>query len=42
MGGTENMDDYLELNLDQRLDQRTYNVLTTSEVAAVWIEGSEQ
>jgi hypothetical protein len=39
MGAIENMDDYrVELNLDQR----SYNVLTTSEVAVVWIEGSEQ
>jgi hypothetical protein len=43
MGAIENMDDYhVDLSLDQWLDQRTYNVPTTSEVAAVWIEGSEQ
>jgi hypothetical protein len=29
------------MNLDRRLDQRTYNVPTTSEVVAVWIEGSK-
>jgi len=38
----ENLEDYrVELNLDQRLDQRTYNVPLTSEVAAIWVEGSE-
>uniref|UniRef100_K4A156 ATP-dependent DNA helicase n=1 Tax=Setaria italica TaxID=4555 RepID=K4A156_SETIT len=42
MGQVDNLEDYhVELNLDQRLDQRTYNVPLTSEVAAVWIEGSE-
>ena len=43
MGHIENLEDYrVELNLDQRLDQRTYNVSLTSEVAAVWVEGSER
>uniref|UniRef100_A0A452Z7G7 Uncharacterized protein n=1 Tax=Aegilops tauschii subsp. strangulata TaxID=200361 RepID=A0A452Z7G7_AEGTS len=32
----------LILNLDQRLDQRTYNEPINSEVAAVWIEGNER
>jgi hypothetical protein len=42
MGQAEHLEDYhLTLNLDQRLDQRTYNVPMASEVAAVWIEGSE-
>jgi hypothetical protein len=42
MGHVENLEDYrVELNLDQRLDQRTYNVPLTSEVAAIWAEGSE-
>lgn len=42
MGHIENLEDYrVELNLDQRLDQRTYNVPLTSEVAVVWVEGSE-
>jgi len=42
MGAVDDLEDYhVELNPDQRLDQRTYNVPTTSEVAAVWIEGSE-
>jgi len=42
MGHVENLDDYhIELNLDQTLDQRTYNTPLTSEVAAIWVEGSE-
>ena len=42
-GQNENLDDYhVELNLDHRLDQRTYNTSLTSEVAAIWIEGSER
>ena len=42
MGHDENLEDYwAELNLDQRLDHRTYNVPLTSKVAAVWVEGSE-
>ncbi|XP_022678779.1 uncharacterized protein LOC101753102 isoform X2 [Setaria italica] len=42
MGQVDNLEDYhVELNLDQWLDQRTYNVPLTSEVATVWIEGSE-
>jgi hypothetical protein len=42
MGEVEDFSDYhIEFNLDQRLDQRTYNKPLTSEVAAVWIEGSE-
>ena len=43
MGHVENLEDYrVELNLDQRLDQRTYNMPLTSEMAAVWVEGSER
>ena len=43
MGHVENLEDYrVELNLDQWLDQRTYNMPLTSEVAAVWVEGSER
>uniref|UniRef100_K3Z0E3 ATP-dependent DNA helicase n=1 Tax=Setaria italica TaxID=4555 RepID=K3Z0E3_SETIT len=43
LGQNEKLDDYkLILNLDQRLDQRTYNAPITSEVAAVWIEGNER
>ena len=42
-GQNENLDDYhVKLNLDQRLDQRTYNTPLTSEVATVWVEGSER
>ncbi|KAL6661674.1 hypothetical protein ACP70R_001058 [Stipagrostis hirtigluma subsp. patula] len=42
LGQIEDLDNYrVELNLDQRLDQRTYNVPITSEMAAVWVEGSE-
>ncbi|KAM0824971.1 hypothetical protein ACQ4PT_069873 [Festuca glaucescens] len=42
MGQVEDLDDYcITLNLDQRMDQRGYNAPTTSEVAAVWVEGSE-
>ncbi|ONM31301.1 hypothetical protein ZEAMMB73_Zm00001d040413 [Zea mays] len=43
MGHVENLDDYrITLNLDQKLNQKTYNTPLTSEVAAVWIEGSER
>ena len=43
MGQVEDLDDYcVTLNLDHRLDQRTYNVPATSEVAAVWVEGSDR
>jgi hypothetical protein len=43
MGQVEDVDDYrITLNLDQRMDQRRYNAPTTSEVAAVWVEGSER
>ncbi|ONM00094.1 hypothetical protein ZEAMMB73_Zm00001d030055 [Zea mays] len=43
MGHVENLDYYrITLNLDQSLNQKTYNTPITSEVAAVWIEGSER
>uniref|UniRef100_A0A453JKG8 ATP-dependent DNA helicase n=1 Tax=Aegilops tauschii subsp. strangulata TaxID=200361 RepID=A0A453JKG8_AEGTS len=43
MGHVDDVDDYhITLNLDQRMDQRIYNTPTTSEVAAVWVEGSER
>jgi hypothetical protein len=43
MGQVEDVEEYcITLNLDQRLDQRRYNAPTTSEVAAVWVEGSER
>jgi hypothetical protein len=42
VGQAEHLEDYrVTLNLDQRLDQRTYNVPSASEVAAIWIEESE-
>jgi hypothetical protein len=42
VGQAEHLEDYrVTLNLDQRLDQRTYNVPLASEVATVWIKGSE-
>ncbi|PWZ16906.1 Thymidylate kinase [Zea mays] len=42
MGHVDNLDDYrIALNLDQTLNQKTYNTPLTLEVAAVWIEGSE-
>jgi hypothetical protein len=42
LGQAEDLEDYhVTLNLDQRLDQRTYNTPIADEVAAVWIEGSE-
>ena len=43
LGQAQNLEDYrVILNLDQRLDQRTYNAPINSEVAAVWIEGNER
>lgn len=43
LGQAENLEDYrVMLNLDQKLDQRTYNEPITSEVAAVWVEGNER
>ena len=43
MGHVDDVDDYhITLNLDQRMDQRSYNAPTTSEVAAMWVEGSER
>ncbi|AQK61879.1 hypothetical protein ZEAMMB73_Zm00001d012949 [Zea mays] len=43
MGHVDNIEDYhIALNLDQTLNQKLYNVPITSEVAAVWIEGSER
>uniref|UniRef100_A0A0A9CHM5 Uncharacterized protein n=1 Tax=Arundo donax TaxID=35708 RepID=A0A0A9CHM5_ARUDO len=43
MGQVDDIDDYrITLNLDQMLDQKRYNVLTTLEVATVWVEGSER
>ncbi|AQK40167.1 hypothetical protein ZEAMMB73_Zm00001d023823, partial [Zea mays] len=43
MGHVENLDDYrITLNLDQSLNQKTYNTPITSEVAVVWIERSKR
>jgi hypothetical protein len=43
MGHVENLADYhIALNLDRTLNQKTYNTPLTSEVAAIWIEGSER
>lgn len=39
---SDDLEEYrVTLNLDNRLDQRRYNVPVTSEVAAVWVEGNE-
>ena len=38
----ENLDNYrIDLNTDQRLDQRKYNRPVSSEVAAIWVEGTD-
>jgi hypothetical protein len=38
----DNLEDYrTELNTDQKLDQRRYNLPISSEVAAIWVEGSD-
>ncbi|AQL05669.1 hypothetical protein ZEAMMB73_Zm00001d047132 [Zea mays] len=43
MGHVDNIEDYHNaLNLDQTLNQKLYNAPITSEVAAIWIEGSER
>ncbi|AQK89036.1 hypothetical protein ZEAMMB73_Zm00001d039205 [Zea mays] len=43
MGHVDNIEDYhIALNLDQTLNQNLYNAPITSEVAAVWIKGSER
>ncbi|PWZ30269.1 ATP-dependent DNA helicase PIF4 [Zea mays] len=43
MGHVDNIEDYhIALNLDQTLNQNLYNAPITSEVVAVWIEGSER
>jgi hypothetical protein len=37
----ENLDEYrIELNTDQKLDQRRYNKPISDEVAAIWVEGN--
>nr|XP_040249639.2 uncharacterized protein LOC109743262 [Aegilops tauschii subsp. strangulata] len=38
----DNLDDYrIDLNTDQRLDQRKYNRPLSSEIAAIWVEGTD-
>jgi hypothetical protein len=42
VGQIEHLEDcHVTLNLDRWLDQRTYNVPITLEVAAMWVKGSE-
>ncbi|XP_073363372.1 uncharacterized protein [Aegilops tauschii subsp. strangulata] len=38
----DNLDDYrIDLNTDKRLDQTRYNKPVSSEVAAIWVEGTD-
>ncbi|XP_024312150.1 uncharacterized protein LOC100833043 isoform X2 [Brachypodium distachyon] len=42
VGSFSNLDEYkIELNTNITLDQRRYNAPTTSEVAAIWVEGND-
>ncbi|KAM0874175.1 hypothetical protein ACQ4PT_037644 [Festuca glaucescens] len=42
LGSVPNLDEYrISLNIDINLDQRRYNTPTTSQVAAIWVEGSD-
>jgi len=42
IGAIPNLDDYcIELNTDVTPDQRRYNAPTTSQVAAIWMEGND-
>ncbi|XP_044360895.1 uncharacterized protein [Triticum aestivum] len=42
LGSIPNLDEYrISLNTDINLDQRRYNAPTTSQVAAIWVEGSD-
>ncbi|XP_071677145.1 uncharacterized protein [Lolium perenne] len=42
LGSAPNLDEYkISLNTDIKLDQRRYNAPTTSQVAAIWVEGSD-
>jgi hypothetical protein len=42
VGTFSNLDEYkIELNTNITLDQRRYNAPTTSEVAAIWVEGND-
>jgi hypothetical protein len=42
LGSVPNLDEYrISINTDIKLDQRRYNAPTTSQVAAIWVEGSD-
>ncbi|XP_052164729.1 uncharacterized protein LOC127781722 [Oryza glaberrima] len=42
VGSMPNLDDYkIEINTNVTPDQRRYNALTTSQVAAIWLEGDD-
>jgi hypothetical protein len=42
LGAVPNLDEYrISLNTDIKLDQRRYNAPTASQVAAIWVEGSD-
>ncbi|XP_048541322.1 uncharacterized protein LOC125520438 isoform X2 [Triticum urartu] len=42
LGSVPNLDEYrISLNTDINLDQRRYNAPMTSQVAAIWVEGSD-
>ena len=42
IGSVPNLEEYrISLNTDIRLDQRRYNAPTASQVAAMWVEGSD-
>ena len=42
LGSVPNLDEYrISLNTDIKLDQQRYNAPTTSQVAAIWVEGSD-
>ncbi|XP_044431343.1 uncharacterized protein [Triticum aestivum] len=42
LGSVPNLDEYkISLNTDIKLDQRRYNAPTTSQVAEIWVEGSD-
>jgi hypothetical protein len=42
LGAVPNLDEYrISLNTDIKLDQRRYNAPTVSQVAAIWVEGSD-
>lgn len=42
LGQAEDLEEYrISLNTDPRMDQRTYNVPLSSEVATIWVEGND-